>query len=155
MFHSVEKFRRGSLYCCNKLGYRKNLNKRWGVSRFSVGNFLSNSPEKNRRGILYCCNIFGCQKSLDTRGGGEHQAFPSEIFCLTVPKNFVGEHFSVSLVAGTDKVWISEGGGYQDFPSKFFLSYSAENLSTVESFSIWLISGIEKFYASEGYVTIF
>ena len=88
-------------------------------------------------------------------GGEEHQAFPSEIFCLTVPKNFVGEHFSVSLVAGTDKVWISEGGGYQDFPSKFFLSYSAENLSTVESFSIWLISGIEKFYASEGYVTIF
>ena len=87
--------------------------------------------------------------------GGEHQAFPSEIFCLTVPKNFVGEHFSVSLVAGTDKVWISEGGGYQDFPSKIFLSYSAENLSTVESFSIWLISGIEKFYASEGYVTIF
>ena len=38
------------------------------------------------------------------RGGGGYQDFPSKIFCLTVPKNFVGELFSVSLNAGTEKV---------------------------------------------------
>ena len=42
-----------------------------------------------------------------------------------------------------------------DFSFKIFLSHSAENLGRGESFSVSLISGIEKFYASEGYVTIF
>ena len=46
---------------------------------------------------------------------GEYQDFPSKTFCLTVPKNFVGELFSVSLIS----------------------------------------SGIEKFYAYEGNITIF
>ena len=32
------------------------------------------------------------------RGGGEYRDFPSKIFCLTVPKNFVKEPFSVSLI---------------------------------------------------------
>ena len=46
------------------------------------------------------------------------------------------------------------GGEFQDFLS-VFLSHSAENFRRGESFSVSLISGIEKFYASEGYVTIF
>ena len=29
--------------------------------------------------------------------------FPLKIFCLTVPKNFVGESFSVSLISGIEK----------------------------------------------------
>ena len=36
-----------------------------------------------------------------------------------------------------------------------FLSHSAKNFRRGESFSVSLISGIEKFYATEGYVTIF
>ena len=67
-----------------------------GVSRFSVENFLSHSAENFRRGILHCCINFGYRKGLDKRGGGP-QDFPSKIFCLTVPKNFVQEPFSVSL----------------------------------------------------------
>ena len=40
--HSCENFRRGILYCCNRFGYRKNLDKRGGgVSRFSVENVSS------------------------------------------------------------------------------------------------------------------
>ena len=35
------------------------------------------------------------------------------------------------------------------------MSHSAENFRRGESFSVSLISGMEKFYASEGYVTIF
>ena len=47
------------------------------------------------------------------------------------------------------------GGGVSRFTVENFLSHSAENLRSGESFSVSLISGIEKFYASEGYVTIF
>ena len=41
----------------------------------------------------------------------EYQDFPSKTFCLTVPRNFVGKHFSVSLLSGAGKVWIREGWG--------------------------------------------
>ena len=36
-------------------------------------------------------------------GGGEYQDFPSKSLCLTVPKIFVGEFFSVSLTLGIEK----------------------------------------------------
>ena len=38
-------------------------------------------------------------------GGGEYQDFPSKIICLTVPKNFAGEPFRVSLILGTEIVF--------------------------------------------------
>ena len=38
------------------------------------------------------------KKFMDKRGGGEYQDFPSKIVCLTVPKNSVGESFSLSLI---------------------------------------------------------
>ena len=42
------------------------------------------------------------------------------------------------------------------FSVESFLSHSAENFRRwTEPFSVSLISGIENFYASEGYVTIF
>ena len=65
---------------------------------------------------------FGYRESLDKREGG-HQDFPSKMFCLTVPKNFVGEPFNVSLTSGTEKVWIRErGGGIKIFRRKCFVS---------------------------------
>ena len=79
-----------------------------------------------------------------------------KIFCLTVPKIFVGEHFGVSENFGLRKILcIREGEGVLRFCVEIFLSHSAENFRRGESFSVSLISGIEKFYASEGYVTIF
>ena len=60
-----------------------------------------------RRGILYCSINFGYQKSLDKGVGC--QDFPSEIFFLTMPKNSVGESFTVALTSGTGKVWIRKG----------------------------------------------
>ena len=66
----------------------------------------------------------------------------------------VGETFTVAINSGVEKTWI-RGGGVSRFSFEIFLSHSAENLSTMESFSVWLISGIERLYASEGYVTIF
>ena len=51
------------------------------------------------------------KKFMDNRGvgGGKYQDFPSKVFCLTVPKNFVGEPFSVSLISGVEKICASEG----------------------------------------------
>ena len=44
----------------------------------------------------------------DKRGGKYHK-FPSKFFCLTVPKNFVGEHFIVSLISGIENFSALEG----------------------------------------------
>ena len=73
---------------------------------------MSHSAENFRRRTLSCFTNFGYRKSLWIRGGGggkEYQAFPSKIFCLTVPKNFIVEPFSVSLISGTEKFYASEG----------------------------------------------
>ena len=106
-------------------GIEKVWIKRGGVSRFSVKIFLSHSPGNFRWTILYCCIKFGYRESLDRRGG-EYQDFPWKKFCLTVPKKFLVEPFSVSLISGTQKVWISEGG-VSRFSVENFLSHSAEN----------------------------
>ena len=73
-----------------------------------------------------------------------------------MPKIFVGEPFSVSLISGIEKVWMRGwmGGECQDFPSKSSYLTVPKNF-VGQPFRVSLISGIEKFYASEGYVTIF
>ena len=75
------------------------------------------------------------KKFLDQRRGGEYQVFPSKIFCLTVPKDFVGG---------------GRGGGeYQHFPSKNFC-LTVPNFSFGKPFSVSLVSGIEKVWISGG-----
>ena len=68
--------------------------------------------------VLCFRKISVLKKFMDKRGV-EYQDFPSKTFCLTVPKNFVGKPFSVSLFSGAEEVWIREGE-YQDFVSTFF-----------------------------------
>ena len=81
--------------------------------------------------------------------------FSVEIFRLTVPKNFVGEPFSVSFFPGIEEVRISEWvGGVSRSAVEFFCLTVAKNF-VGQPFSVSLISGMEKFYASEGFVTIF
>ena len=73
------------------------------------------------------------KKFMDKRGGGgKYEDFQSKFFCLTVPKIFVGEPFSVSLISGIEKVWIRGGGGVvvSRFSVEKFLSHSAEKLRT-------------------------
>ena len=62
------------------------------MSRFFVEFFLSHSAGRFRRGTLLCCvsEIFRYRKSLWIRGG-KYPDFPSKFFCLTVPKNSVGD----------------------------------------------------------------
>ena len=85
--------------------------------------------------------------------------FPLKNFRLTVPKNFVEEPFCVSENFWYRKnLWIrgGRGGGkeHHDFLSKIFCLTVPKNF-VGEPFSVSLISGIEKFYAYEGNITIF
>ena len=66
-----------------------------GISRFSGGILLSHSTEKLRRGTFLRFTKFLLSKNImDKRvGGGEEYHLNLKIFCLTVPKNFVEEHF--------------------------------------------------------------
>ena len=69
--------------------------------------FLSHSTEKFRRGTLLCFRKFLVAKNVrDKRGGGYHD-FLSKLFCLTVPKNFVGEPFCALFqkISDSEKVY--------------------------------------------------
>ena len=71
-----------------------------------------------------------------------------------MPKISVGESFTVALISGMAKVRMREGE-YQEFPSKTFCLTVPNNFRNGDPFSVSLISGIETFYAPEGYVTNF
>ena len=91
------------------------------VLRFSVQNFLSHSTEKLRRGSLLCSRKILRWKTVRDKRGGEYHNFPSKLFCFTVPKIFVGESFSVSLISGIKKFRISGGEEVSRFSVVIFL----------------------------------
>ena len=69
---------------------KKFMDRREGeVSRSSLEDFLSHSAEKIRSGTLQFVTGFGYRKILCLRGLCHD--FPSNIFCVTVPKHFVEE----------------------------------------------------------------
>ena len=104
--------------------------------------------ENFRCAILQCCNIFGHRKSLDKKGEG-HQDTPSKIFCLTVPKNFVGQSFTVAIISGIEKIWTRGGEQYQVFPWKSFC-LTVPKRFVGQSFTVAIISGIEKVWIRGG-----
>ena len=124
---------------------------------------MSHSAEKLRRGALQCVINFGYQKILCFSRGLCHD-FPSKFCCLTVPKNFVGEPFFVLQNFWYGKnLWMRKLGvskncmhnrGYHDFLSKIFCP-TVPKIFVGEPFSVSLVWGMENFYASESYVTIF
>ena len=71
------------------------------------------------------------------RGGRWYQDFPSTFFCLTVPKNVVGEHFRVSLISGIEKFYVAKVYvNYFRFSVEIYMSRNAENFRRGESFSV-------------------
>ena len=72
---------------------------------------------------MVCCRNFLAAKWLKDKKA-EYQNFPSKFFCLTVPKKFVGEPFSVSLISGIEKLCASEGS--VTIFHRNFLSHSPE-----------------------------
>ena len=144
---------------------------------------------------VLCFRKFLVAKKFMDKSEGEVSRFPSKIFCLTLPKTFVGEPFSVSLISGIENFSASENyftiflpeffvsqhrnisqknpsvlcfrkflvakkfmdkseGEVSRFPSKIFC-LTLPKTFVGEPFSVSLISGIEKVYSSENYVTIF
>ena len=80
---------------------------------------------------------FPVAKSLWIRGGGKYPDFPSKVFCLTVPKNFVGEPFSVSLISGVEKICASEG--YVTIFLRIIFCLTVPKNSVAESFNLSII----------------
>ena len=69
-----------------------------------------------------------------------------------MPKNFVGEPFSVSLISGIEIVWIRRGE-YQYFSSKITCLTVPKNF-VEEPFRVSLVSATEKVYEQEGRVVL-
>ena len=71
---------------------KKFMDKRVGVSRFHVENFLSHSAKNFRRVESFSVSKFsGTEKFYASVGYVTTFDFLSKIFCLTVPKCFVVE----------------------------------------------------------------
>ena len=112
-----------------------------GFSRFSIEIFLSYSTKKLHRGTLPCFTKILVSKSfMDKSGGREYHDFPSKLFCLTVPRIFVGEPFSDSLVSGNENFHAYEG--IFTIFYKNLLSHSTEKLRrvTLLCFTKFLVS---------------
>ena len=88
----------------------------------SVELFSSQSTKNFRRGTFLCFEKFLASKIVGANRGG-YEDFPSRTFCLTVPNIFVGEPFSVSLIAGI-KTFCACEGNITIFYTKFVLSQS-------------------------------
>ena len=126
--HSTEKFRRGTLPCLTKfLVSKKKLWIRGGGGgeggRREYHNFLSKffclSAEKFRRNPFVLCfrNFPVAKKFMDKWGGGSIRIFRRKFF-VSVPKNSVGEPFSMPLISGIENFYASEG--CHEFLSKIF-----------------------------------
>ena len=115
--------------------------------------FLFHSAENIRTGsLLYFTKIIVSKNFLEKRW--EYLEFPSIVFCLTVQKIIVGEHFFVSQNFWYQKNLGRRGRGVSGVSVGISLSHFAEKFRR-EPISVSLLLGIDKFYASEGQVTIF
>ena len=75
---------------------------------------MSHSTNKLRRETLLCFTKLLVSKTFMDKGGGQGGSitiFFQKIFCLPLTKNFIGEHFRVSIVSGTEKACEQEGEG--------------------------------------------
>ena len=122
--HSVEKYRRATPQGVTNFEYRKRLCFRGYVTKF-CRNFLSHSTETFRRGtrnpsVLFF-RKFVVAKKFTVKKAGEYQNFPSNFFCLKVPKIFVGEPFILPLISRIEKFYASKGY-VKIFCRNFFVS---------------------------------
>ena len=92
---------------------------------YHVFRFLSHSTEKLRKGSLPFQKFSGMDKNYGYEMGGI--SFSSKIFCLTVPKNFVGRPFNVSENFRYRKI-LCIRRGYHYSPLKIFCLTIAEKV---------------------------
>ena len=121
------------------------------VSRFSVEKFSSHSAEKFRRGTRLCFRKIRVPKNFMPKRGksrlsiknllshGTEKLRRRTLLCFT--------NFLVS------KKFMDKRGRVSRFSVKNFFCLTVSKNFVGEPFSLSLISGIERFYASESYVT--
>ena len=105
-------------------GSEKVMKKRGGVLKVSVKCFLFLGAENfvGRTTLLCCVSENFWQRKSFEKEGKECQRFQSKTFCLTVPKNLVGEAFCAVFqkISGMEKVLKKRGKEYKNFQSKVF-----------------------------------
>ena len=148
--HSAEKFRGHPFNASENLGYRKILCILGGITFFRR-KFLVSQCQKNSWASLQCFRKIGVSKIfMHIR---VYHNFPSRIFGLTVPEKNSWASLQCFRKFEVPKNFMHTRG-YHVFPSKIFGLTVPKNF-VGQPFRVSLISGIEKIYASEGYVTIF
>ena len=137
--HSADKFGRGTNHLCcvsESFWQRESFEKEGeGVLKVSVERVLSHSAQKIGRGTtLPFCAVFqkmsGSENVLKKRGK-EYQKFQSIVFCLTVPKSWLGEQPFCAVFqrfSGSEKVLKRKGKEYQKFQTKVFCLTVPKNL---------------------------
>ena len=107
MSHSAQKFRKGILLFLRKFLVSRSFMDESGGITFFRRKFLVSQCRKISWASLQCFRKFGVTKNF--MHNRRYHVFPAKIFCLTVPKNFVKEPFSVSLISGIKKFYAYEG----------------------------------------------
>ena len=89
------------------------------MSRFFVDFFCLAVPKslKGNRSVPCFGKFPVAKKFVDEKDGGEYQKFLPKTFCLTVPKNFVGEPSRVSLISVIEKFYAQRN------MSRFFVEF--------------------------------
>ena len=95
--HSTEKLRRGRTLLCLKktLASKVFMHKRGRRITILRRFFLPHTNEKFRRGTFLCCISENFLYRRNISCIRRYHYFPSKCFCLTAPKRFVEEPFSV------------------------------------------------------------
>ena len=106
MSHSAENFRKGILLFLRKFLVSKSFMDEKGGITFFRRKFLVSQCRKISWASLQCFRKFGVSKNFMPKRGISR--FSIENCCLTVPKKFVGEPFSVSLISGIERFYASE-----------------------------------------------
>ena len=91
------------------------------LPRIPVKTFFSHFTEKTLRETLLCLRKVLVSKNVRDKRGRGHRDLPSNMFCLMVPKKFIGEPtvFQKSSVAKAFIDKRGQGGRQsQDFPSE-------------------------------------
>ena len=101
MSHSAEKVREGIILFLRKFLVSKSFMDEKGGITFFRRKFSVSQCRKISWASLQCFRKFGVSKNFMHNRG--YHNFPSKIFGLTVPKNFVKEPISVSLTLAIKK----------------------------------------------------
>ena len=130
--HSADKIPRRTFCLSNEFCYQKFSSKGGGELHCFVENFFFSQDRKVSPGNHSVFHKVLRAKKFLGMGGGSYHDFPSKSFCLTVPKNFVGEQSCVSKNFLYRTFSCKRAGGGASRFCRIFLSHRIETKSFVK-----------------------